>query len=127
MVLYLAVYRAFCILPRSEYGPPSTSAEPDRRIEPPGMRALKSRRWPGLIPYCIFLVTVSCGPKQRSEKWIIPENYTGWLRLDYAIRGAPPLPLKDGAWIVQMPPSGRLETSSGYNDAFARNEYFVIT
>jgi hypothetical protein len=64
-----------------------------------------------------------CNSKPRLERWIISKGYVGWLRLDYAIKDAPALPIERGAFIVRIPASGRLETSTPYNATGNRNEY----
>lgn len=79
------------------------------------------------VVLCYFLSCVSCGSLSRPEKWIIPENYTGWLRLDYGINGTPPLSIEDGAYVVHMPQGGRLQTSSRFNSSIDENEFFVVT
>ena len=87
---------------------------------------IASRQWYGpLLCYC-FLAMVSCGSKSQPEKWIIPENYTGWLRVDYAIVGAPPLPMEGASYVVRMRENGRLVTSSPYNQS-VDNEYLMFT
>jgi hypothetical protein len=73
------------------------------------------------------IAALSCGRKPPPERWIIPENYTGWLRLDYAVSGAPMLPIDHGVYVVRMPAAGRLETSSPYNSTVDQNEYFVVS
>ena len=88
-------------------------------------QALKSR--PGLFLCYSVLATFSCGSRTRPEKWIIPEGYAGWLRLDYAIKGAPLLPMEGGAYVVRMSQSGRIETSSPYNSSIDENEFFLAT
>jgi hypothetical protein len=86
-----------------------------------------SRRGYGpLLCYC-FLGVVSCGSKSQPEKWIIPENYTGWLRLDYAVNGASPLPLENGFYLVKVPLTGRLGTSSPYNGSIDKDDFLVAT
>jgi hypothetical protein len=88
---------------------------------------VKSRRWSRAALCGCLVATASCRSQSRGEKWIIPANYQGWLRLDYAVSGAPPLPLENGAYLVRMPPGGRLETSSAYNGSIDRDEFFVVT
>jgi hypothetical protein len=90
-------------------------------ISPP----VGSGQW--IVLVLCLVGTVSCGSKSRPERWVIPDNYVGWLRLDYAIDGAAPLPIERGAYLVQMPRSGRLQTSSPYNSSIDRNEFFVAT
>jgi len=48
-------------------------------------------------------------------------------RLDYAISGAPLLPIDRGLYVVRMPATGRLQTSLAYNSSIDRNEYFVVS
>ena len=77
---------------------------------------------------CSFLATISCGSsKSRPEKWIIPENYKGWLRVDYGIAGAPTLPMDGGDYVVRIPEGNRLQTSSPFNSSIDNNEYYMIT
>jgi hypothetical protein len=68
-----------------------------------------------------------CGSISRPEKWSIPENYAGWVRLDYAIAAAPQLPVDGASYVVRVPQSRRLETSSPYNPSIDNNEYFAST
>jgi hypothetical protein len=84
-------------------------------------------KWALLALCCCLFGMASCGPRSGREKWIIPQNYVGWLRLDYAVAGAPPLPMENGAFVVRMPPGGRLETSSALSGSIDENEYFVVT
>jgi len=77
--------------------------------------------------FVLILICVSCGSRSLPEKWIIPEHYTGWLRLDYSVAGAAPLPLTDERYVIQMPLTGRLQTSTSYNSSVDRNEVFVST
>jgi hypothetical protein len=84
-------------------------------------------RWCGTLLCCCSLITTSCGSGLRSEKWIIPENYTGWVRLDYAVAEAPRLPMEGVFYVVRVPQGGRLETSSPYNSSIDNNEYFSST
>src|SRR5690242_2742445 len=90
------------------------------------MQSVKSWQRIGLALFCFLAGTVSCGPKARPERWIIPENYTGWLRLDYGVAGASPLPLENEFSVVRMPQSGRLQTSSPYSSSIDQNEFLVI-
>jgi len=86
------------------------------------------RSWQcGLLVCCSLVSMVSCGSKSAPEKWIIPENYEGWLRLNYAVKGAPLLPIEEGFSVVRMPQSGHMETSTLYNSSIDRNEFFVGT
>lgn len=60
-----------------------------------------------------------------SERWIIPAGYVGWLRLDYSVNGAPPLPLEHGRYVIRVPLSGRVATSTVNDPSVDNNEYYV--
>jgi hypothetical protein len=79
-------------------------------------------------PKCVLLLSVlpilvGCGSRSRRELWIIPAGYVGWLRLDYAVAGASALPIEDGCYVVRLPRSGRLATSTANSPPIKRNEY----
>jgi hypothetical protein len=74
-----------------------------------------------------LIAALSSCSRSRHEAWIVPENYAGWLRLDYGIKGAPALPLKNGAYVVNVPSNGRLETSTQYRGLVDEDEVFVTT
>jgi len=65
----------------------------------------------------------SCDRRSRVELWIIPNGYRGWLRLDYEVAGAPPLPIEGGRYVVRMPRSGRLRTSTANKPSIDRTAY----
>ena len=46
------------------------------------------------------------------EIYLIPQDYVGEVVIEYGIRGAPPLPVKDGLRHFVIPTNGRLQTSS---------------
>ena len=94
-------------------------------------------------PFSILLgavmLLVGCGDGElqstrRSVRYLIPDGYVGWLRIDYGVNDAHapgygvkralPLPVKDGAVIVELPPGGHLVTSSPMEFGAARDEYY---
>jgi hypothetical protein len=59
-------------------------------------------------------------------RFLIPEGYVGWVRIDFNVNNAPPLPVENGYYLVKVPPTGRLRTSSG--EIIARgDQYFYIS
>ena len=50
--------------------------------------------------------------KHRYHRYLIPEGYVGWVRVDFNVKEAPPLPTEGGYPTLKIPLSGRLETSS---------------
>lgn len=63
--------------------------------------------------------------RSTPERWIIPAGYVGWLRLDYSVKGAPSLPLERGRYVVRVPPSGRVATSTVNYPSVDSNDYNV--
>ncbi len=59
----------------------------------------------------------------RAFHFLIPEGYTGWVRVEFEIPGAPPLPTQSGHTVVKIPPSGTLKTSSSEQNGPANDDY----
>jgi hypothetical protein len=60
---------------------------------------------------------------QRSLRFLIPEGYSGWVRVEFEIPGAPPLPQDAGRTVVKIPSSGSLKTSSPEQYGWAKDSY----
>lgn len=59
-------------------------------------------------------------------RFLIPEGYVGWIRVDFDVAGAPSLPEEDGSYIFKFSESGRLQTSSA-DVVDDRNEFFYYS
>jgi uncharacterized protein DUF6843 len=59
----------------------------------------------------------------RSLRFLIPEGYSGWVRVEFEIVGAPPLPQDGGQTVVKIPSSGSLKTSSPEQYGWAKDSY----
>jgi hypothetical protein len=81
-----------------------------------------------LLALSAFAVFAACLAKERRPcKYLIPEGYVGWVRIDYKIKGAPALPIDDGRRILKFPPIGHLETSSEIEYGAAGDEYYYYS
>lgn len=61
------------------------------------------------------------------NKYVIPDNYTGWVEIDYEVPGTAPLPFRQGHYIVEVGQDGRLRTSSSVDygwTIFRPDQYF---
>jgi len=76
-----------------------------------------------LLIFASLLTLATCHPRSKRELWIIPRDYVGWLRLDYSVADQPALPVENGCYIVRMPRTGRLQTSSMNTAHIDTNEY----
>jgi hypothetical protein len=63
----------------------------------------------------------------RSVRFLIPENYTGWVRVEFDISGAPALPVEDGETIARIPSSGKLSTSSPEQFGVSHDQFFYYS
>lgn len=80
-----------------------------------------------LLPLALLslcLVLCACRRSTR-ERWIIPAGYVGWLRLDYSVEGTRPLPLEHDHYVIRMPLSARMATSSVNDPSVDDNEYYA--
>ena len=59
--------------------------------------------------------------------YLIPAGFTGWVTIEYGVAGAPPLPHEGAARRIDVPPSGRVQTSSAQELGVVgeRTYYFV--
>jgi hypothetical protein len=61
---------------------------------------------------------------RRSSRFLIPEGYVGWVRVEFHISGAPPVAVEDGEYVFRVPPSGLLKTSSSEQYGWAKDRYY---
>ena len=45
-------------------------------------------------------------------RFLIPEGYVGWIRVDFEVPDAPPLPVEGDFYVLKFSDTGRLQTSS---------------
>ena len=61
----------------------------------------------------VFFTSTSCQEHIRiPSRYLIPEGYVGWIRIDFLVAGAPALAIEDNHYLFKIPSSGRLETLS---------------
>jgi hypothetical protein len=58
------------------------------------------------------------------SKFLIPEGYVGWLRVEHGVECAPAIPVEDGVRIFRFSGTGVLETSSPLAEQAAERQYF---
>lgn len=64
---------------------------------------------------------------RRSLQFLIPENYTGWVRVEFGVSGAKSLPIEAGQAVAKFPVSGVLSTSSPAQYGWAKDFYFYYS
>jgi hypothetical protein len=63
----------------------------------------------------------------RSLRFFIPEGYSGWVRVEFEISGAPPLLSEAGQTVLKIPASGVLRTSSPEQYGWAKDYYYFYS
>jgi hypothetical protein len=58
------------------------------------------------------------------SKFLIPEGYVGWLRVEHDVECSPPIPVEDGMRIFRFTGASVLKTSSPLPDQEAERQYF---
>jgi uncharacterized protein DUF6843 len=72
--------------------------------------------------------TAACQSKQRRpNRYLIPDGYVGWVRINYRIKEAPVLPIEDGHYLFKFPENGLINTSSEGEEGFASDEYYYYS
>jgi hypothetical protein len=69
-----------------------------------------------LIPALLFSLSIASFASGQTQealyRFLIPEGYVGWIRVDFEVPGAPPLPVEGHFYILKFSDTGRLQTSS---------------
>ncbi|MFZ0417627.1 MAG: hypothetical protein WAM04_05960 [Candidatus Sulfotelmatobacter sp.] len=63
----------------------------------------------------------------RSSRFLIPEGYTGWIRIEFEVQGAAPLPMDGGEYVLRIPADGVLRTSSAEQYGWAQDHYYYYS
>jgi hypothetical protein len=70
------------------------------------------------------MLQAAAGCSPEGYRVVLPDEYVGWVRVDYRVPGAAPLPAEDGFQILLIPESGVLVTSSDMRTSPKRDEVF---
>ncbi|MGA7926427.1 MAG: hypothetical protein WCA20_10540 [Candidatus Sulfotelmatobacter sp.] len=63
----------------------------------------------------------------RSSRFLIPEGYAGWIRIEFEVQGAPRLPIEGGQYVLKIPSDGVLRTSSAEQYGWAKDQYYYYS
>src|SRR5437868_295413 len=81
-----------------------------------------------ILPLLIIggvMVSAACQEKQRRpSRYLILKGYVGWVRIDFKVKDAPPVPTEDEHYLFKFPPSGHLRTSSDMEYGWASGDDF---
>jgi hypothetical protein len=75
----------------------------------------------------VWLSVSARNSTRPASRFLIPEGYTGWIRIEFEVPEAPPLPMESGQYILKVPPDGILRTSSGQQYGWAKDHYYYYS
>jgi hypothetical protein len=65
--------------------------------------------------------------RRAPERYLIPAGFTGWTRIEFRKRGAPPLPIEDGHRVLRLDSEGNLSTSSDPPHGHGGDDFYYYT
>ena len=74
----------------------------------------------------IVLTGARCTRPRRPNVYSIPEGYRGWVQIRYQIPTCPALERRDGKYLIEIPPTGEVCTSTAPEYGEAVDEYYVV-
>ena len=74
-------------------------------------------------PFAWDLVT----HRRPPDRILVPAGYIGWVRVDFGVKGAPPLPREQRRLLIALNPDATLKTSTLRPEGFGKDEYFYLS
>ncbi len=74
-----------------------------------------------IVSWAVFTTHTARRP---SSRFLIPDNYVGWVRIEFQIPGSRPVPIDRDQYVFTIPPNGVLKTSSPEKFGYGKDEYF---
>lgn len=66
-------------------------------------------------------------PRRQPVRYLIPDGYVGWIKINFREQNAAALPIEDGYSVARIPESGELKTSSDIEYGWAKDEYYYYS
>jgi hypothetical protein len=76
---------------------------------------------------CVLLCLLTlggCEQRRRPDRFLIPAGYFGWVEVEHGVTNAPLLPIEDRCFLIKIPQSGRVQTSTPMAYGWAKDEYY---
>lgn len=77
-----------------------------------------------LTGVALWLRVSAWNSTRHSSRFLIPQGYTGWIRVEFEAQGASPLPMQHGEFVLKIPADGVLRTSSREQYGWAKDHYY---
>jgi len=65
--------------------------------------------------------------RRPPERFLVPAGYSGWVRVDFRQKDAPPLPIEDGHRLLKLNARGALQTSADPQPGHGRDDFFFYS
>jgi hypothetical protein len=75
----------------------------------------------------LWLLTSIRTSTRPSSRLLIPDGYTGWVRIGFEVKSTSSLPMEGNEYIVKIPVEGKLQTSSPEQYGWARDKYYYYS
>jgi len=89
----------------------------------PGLAPQPLRTEPGTEAHLDILLSPTQNISLPISKFLIPDGYVGWLRVEHDVECASPVPVENGTSIFRFTATNVLETSSPMPEAAAERRY----
>jgi hypothetical protein len=80
-----------------------------------------------LTGLAVWLTGSARNSTRPASRFLVPEGYTGWIRVEFEVQGAPSLPMEGGEYVLKIPSDGVLRTSSAEQYGWARDHYYYYS
>lgn len=74
----------------------------------------------------IAVSIVACNTR-RPARFLIPQGFKGWARIDFQVPNTKPLPVEDGRWLFNLDSAGYLQTSNPLDGGLAVDDFFYVS
>ncbi len=83
----------------------------------------------------IYIAVLLFGPaafdlafhRRPPERYLIPAGFTGWTRIEFRKKDAPPLPTENGHRLIRLDAQGKLSTSSNPQSGHGKDDFYYYT
>lgn len=80
----------------------------------------------GFVSSALTLVGFWWNNKKVNRNFYLPQEYSGWVMIEYNVADAPPLPVEDGAQQIRIPVDGLLKTSTPLEIGWRKDQFFWV-
>jgi hypothetical protein len=80
-----------------------------------------------LVVIATIAVSISACNTRRPARFLIPDGFKGWVKIDFQTPNNKPLPVEDGRWLFNLDSAGHLQTSSPLDGGIAADDFYYVS